>query len=78
MSNVDGTAELYLSLRSGSSNSLFAGFKPSQDAVKVKTAPLDTYVANHNRVPNVVKIDVEGIQYSVLRGAINTISAYRP
>jgi FkbM family methyltransferase len=39
---------------------------------------LDDLVELHNLHPAVLKIDVEGAEYSVFNGAIKTISTYRP
>lgn len=44
--------------------------------IKVKT--LDNVVNTLKIVPDIIKIDVEGAEYSVLRGAKNVLKHYRP
>lgn len=47
--------------------------------IEVETVRIDDLVARGELLPpNVIKIDVEGAEIKVLRGAFNTIQAYRP
>ena len=39
---------------------------------------LDTYCQTNKIVPDLIKIDVEGHEYHVILGAIETIEKYRP
>jgi FkbM family methyltransferase len=45
--------------------------------INVKTTTLDEYILNH-RPPTIIKIDVEGGEPLVLRGALNLIKKYKP
>lgn len=47
-------------------------------AADIDLMSIDAYVAEHGIVPTVIKIDVEGSQASILRGAENTLRAHRP
>lgn len=76
--DVAGRAELHLSDRSDSSNSLVSGFKSSSAAVVVDTLRLDDHVATSGHHPNVIKIDVETFEPAVLAGASATIATHRP
>jgi FkbM family methyltransferase len=44
----------------------------------VESRTLDHYVAETGRIPSLVKIDVEGSELTVLKGAVNTIQAHHP
>jgi FkbM family methyltransferase len=50
----------------------------SRESLVVRTVPLDDYVTRSRRVPNVIKIDVEGSEFLVLEGARNTLREHRP
>jgi FkbM family methyltransferase len=45
---------------------------------KVKTRTVDGICSELGLVPNLIKMDVEGVEYSVLRGAKKVLSHYRP
>lgn len=53
-------------------NNAFVGGKSSPDGTT-----LDTYVGN-NEVPDVIKIDVEGAEFEVLKGAEDLLKAHHP
>ena len=50
----------------------------SGEIIEVTTLALDDFVARAGPVPNVIKIDVEGGESEVLRGAAAILKAYRP
>ena len=45
--------------------------------IKVKTTTLDDYISNH-KPPTIMKIDVEGGEPIVLKGALKLLKKYRP
>jgi hypothetical protein len=73
-----GTAELFLSENSDSSNSLRIGFRPSRKSVRVVVETLDGYIARTSVVPGVLKIDTESTEPDVLRGAARLLAEHRP
>ena len=48
------------------------------DVINVSAVTLDDFLANGGPVPQLVKIDVEGGEYEVLRGGTNLFSKLRP
>jgi FkbM family methyltransferase len=44
----------------------------------VEQFSLDTYLENKTLNPNIIKIDVEGAEVRVLRGAIKTLNRFKP
>jgi len=44
----------------------------------VKCVTLDSYCRSHNISPNLIKIDVEGHEFNVIKGAESTIRKHRP
>ncbi|MGH8825754.1 MAG: FkbM family methyltransferase [Jiangellaceae bacterium] len=75
---VAGSARLYLSDRTDSSNSLAKGFRPSSRDVEVLVESLDRYQELTNGRPAIVKIDTETTEHLVLRGARRVLAEYRP
>jgi FkbM family methyltransferase len=65
----EGTARLYLSALTDSSNSLAAGYRATAGTVEVDVERLDHYVERTGRRPLVMKIDTESTEPSVLAGA---------
>ena len=74
----DGTARLYLSDRTDSSNSLNASFRPHTRHVDVPLIRLDDYVRGTGIVPAVVKIDTETTEPDVLAGSAEVLTVHRP
>jgi FkbM family methyltransferase len=48
------------------------------EIISVTAVTLDEFIANGGPVPQLVKIDVEGGEYEVLRGGINLFTSQRP
>lgn len=46
--------------------------------INVKSDTIDNLVRNFNLNPGFIKIDVEGAEYSVLKGSINTLETHKP
>lgn len=74
----NGTARLYLSDRTDSSNSLDASFRPHTSHLDVPVERLDDYVKRTGVVPAVVKIDTETTEPQVLQGACDLLMTHRP
>lgn len=51
--------------------------KSPPEVIRVRTAPLDSIIPEERRI-DLIKIDVEGAQLQVLRGAAHTIKRCRP
>jgi len=86
VSDASGISELYLNNFGHSSvNSLIDAAVSYQvhrngrpEAVSVHTCTLDDYCEKKRCVPRVVKIDVEGAEGMVLRGARQVLARYQP
>ncbi|TAL10166.1 MAG: FkbM family methyltransferase [Chloroflexota bacterium] len=73
-----GSATLYLSNKSESSNSLKAGFRTASGTVDVPVERLDDVVTRLGRRPTVLKIDTETTEPDVLVGAPDLLTRTRP
>ena len=71
----ENEAELSLTLSKNSSSFLERiGSVPDREKVAVKVHPLDSLVAKHGlKGPFGIKIDTEGFELGVIRGALNTL-----
>lgn len=78
LGDAEGTATLYLSDTSDSSNSLNPDFRPSTRSLEVPLETLDAYVARTGTAPGLLKVDTETTEPAVLRGAAHTIAEHRP
>jgi FkbM family methyltransferase len=73
-----GSATLFLSDASDSSNSLAEGYRRSSHRLDVTVDTLDAYCARTGVVPAVLKVDTETTEPDVLAGAAGTIARHRP
>ncbi|MEB3884951.1 FkbM family methyltransferase [Lyngbya sp. CCY1209] len=73
-----GTADLYLSRRTDSSNSLLKGFRESIKAITVPLETVDNYCQKIGLMPSVIKIDTEATEPDVLLGCSETIGKNKP
>lgn len=73
-----GTATLYLSTKSDTSNSLQAGFRTAHSSIDVELNTVDNLVMAGQEAPAVMKLDTEMTEPDVLRGAAESIAKYRP
>ena len=84
LGNIEGDATLVFpeketwlgKLRSGSDESV--AMPPTSRAERVKVTTLDAYCARTQLFPDLIKIDTEGAEASVLSGALTTIAKARP
>jgi FkbM family methyltransferase len=74
VSNKEGKSKLYLSNQEPITSIIF---KLSDNFIEVETTTLDSFI-NKQKLKKVdwIKIDVEGAEYEVLSGAINTLKNY--
>jgi FkbM family methyltransferase len=74
----NGSATLYLSDSTDSSNSLNPDFRQHSKEIVVPLETIDGYVARTGVVPAILKIDTETTEPQVLAGACKTIAEHRP
>ena len=74
----DEISEITFYVSLGESDSSILPVFTSVDEYPVHTDTLDNYVAQNNIQVGLIKIDVEGFEQSVIRGAMNTIKTQRP
>jgi len=73
-----GTATLYLSSSTDSSNSLNPDFRGHTGEVVVPLETVDAFVTRTGVVPSVLKVDTETTEHQVLDGAEHLIREHRP
>src|SRR5664279_21464 len=78
LGNDTGTATLYLSDSTDSSNSLNPDFRAHSKEIVVPLETIDDYVARTGVTPSILKIDTETTEPEVLAGAENLIRDHRP
>lgn len=78
VSDKIGTAELHISDKAETSNSLNPGFRGGSEYVTVPLTTLDHFNDGTFPPPKIIKIDVETLEANVIRGALRTIQRYRP
>jgi len=80
LSNQAGEIEFYdseISRHSGASSLIKHPYLRKYEVIKVKTTTLDEYILDH-KPPTIMKIDVEGGEPHVLKGASILIKKYSP
>lgn len=78
LSSAPGTAELYFSHKSESSNSLNPAHRKHTASVTVPVTTVDAFTEDRGLVPHLIKVDVETYEAAVLTGALATIRRHRP
>lgn len=81
VSDANGAIRLYLSKdhNAGTHSTISGGTNVSTDFVEIPAVTLDTYVREHGiSALRLIKIDVEGGEYEVIKGAHETLTALRP
>ncbi|MFI0780896.1 FkbM family methyltransferase [Streptomyces sp. NPDC021212] len=78
LASEPGTAELYFSHKSESSNSLNPAHRKHTESVTVPVTTVDAVTEDRGLVPHLIKIDVETYEAAVLTGALATIRRHRP
>lgn len=53
---------------------------PSKELIeeKIKITTIDTFVEENNLTPGLIKMDVEGLEFDVIQGALKTIKKFKP
>lgn len=78
LSREPGTAELYFSHKSESSNSLNPAHRKHTESVTVPVTTVDAFTEDRGLTPHLIKIDVETYEAAVLTGALATVRRHRP
>ncbi len=78
VSDEDGSAAFVASGSSLMGSLGGADLRTVEHVLPVQTRTIDAFVAGGARPPDVIKIDVEGAEGRVIRGAARTIEAHRP
>lgn len=81
VSDSNGAIRLYLSKdhNAGTHSTISGGTNVSDDYVEIPAVTLDTYVRDQNIAAlRLMKIDVEGGEYEVIKGAHETLTSLRP
>jgi FkbM family methyltransferase len=73
-----GSAVLYLSQQTDSSNSLLKGFRKSAKSIDVAVETVDSYCKKIGFAPSLLKIDTEATEPDVILGSSEIIKKNRP
>ena len=76
LGSENGTATLYLSDSTDSSNSLNPTFRANSSILKVPLETLDSYVTRTGVKPGLLKVDTETTEPAVLAGAVETVRVH--
>lgn len=79
LSNENGSFDFFIAPKNGTNVSL-RNVAERDDAVRIigLTMKMDDWISNNSVVPDFIKIDVEGAEFLVLQGAVNTIKSFKP
>lgn len=78
LSDFDGTARLFRSATNAGDYSLFPRVGPTKPPVDVACRRIDSITDLITRSPRLIKIDVQGLEAAVLRGATNSFKKWNP
>jgi FkbM family methyltransferase len=78
LSDVEGMTTFYAADTSGKSALSDANIGLDSKQIQVPVTTIDAYCRSLNIRPSLIKIDVEGFEFSVLKGARSTLSEFRP
>jgi FkbM family methyltransferase len=78
LSDKEGTATFHAVGISGKSALSDANLDSTAETFDVPVTTIDTYCESHDIKPSLIKIDVEGFEFSVLNGARKTLRRFRP
>jgi len=83
VSDNNGTLDFYREVDNGSSGTgttkadVTKSWRRHYTKTRVNSQTLDTYITNHP-VPTIMKLDVEGAEINVLKGAVQLLETYQP
>jgi FkbM family methyltransferase len=78
LSDVEGVTAFFAADTSGKSSLSNANMGLDAKQIQVPVTTIDAYCSSQNIRPSLIKIDVEGFEFSVLNGARNTLREFRP
>jgi FkbM family methyltransferase len=79
LSDVPGQSRFYVEGTSGQNTlSVTHSRVPNAECISVSVDTLDAFCQANNIKPNLIKIDVEGFEYHVLRGSLQTLLSAAP
>ena len=71
---AEGGGEVEMTIEPGLSPAASLAENLEGEKIRVPTRTLDGCLANHSQVPALIKIDVEGAEHEVLKGATRTLA----
>jgi FkbM family methyltransferase len=80
VSDSNGEIDFFIDNNEGSNaNSLVHRSDRNRTSLKIKTTTIDSFTKDNNiEMLNLIKIDAEGVEYSVLKGAKESINKFKP
>jgi len=77
LSDKPGEGIIYMDVENYglASVSLYNVLKPKQKILKIKFTTLDLFVSENKIFPNFIKIDVQGFEFKVLKGAVEVLKS---